>query len=155
MLKKLSVNFGHLFQNNLEMLQHAWPHPIKLNWSKCSFQGCQTKWKIWNLFTPAIVFNKLKIKKVCKRIGQIHFHLQLENEVLQIQGFWHNHKGNYVASSNLSHPQPPKKTTHWRTNFFFKIHNAHLLQSILGQPSQTQRTFPETLGVYFRALWAC
>lgn len=155
MLKKFSVNFGHLFQNNLDMLQHAWPHPIKLNWSKCSFQGCQTKWKIWNLFIPAIVFNNLKIKKVCKQIGQIQFHLQLENQVLQIQGFWHNHKGNYVALSNLF-PPPTSKNKHALTDqFFFKINNADLLQSTLGQPSQTQRTFPETLGVYFRALWAC
>ena len=38
-------------------------------------------------FIYPIVFNISKIKKVCKRIGQMHFHLQLEDQVLEIKFF--------------------------------------------------------------------
>ena len=46
-VKKPSANFGNLFQSTLGMPGHALPHPKKLNWSKCSFDGCLTTWKIW------------------------------------------------------------------------------------------------------------
>lgn len=102
MLKKLSVNFGHLFQNNLEMLQHAWPHPIKLNWSKCSFQGCQTKWKIWNLFTPAIVFNKLKIKKVSNELAKFIFTYNSRTRFYRYKAF-----GIIIKATMLHHLTSP------------------------------------------------
>ena len=44
-----------------------------------------------------IVFNKSKIEKPCKLVGQIYFCPQLEKEVLK-KCFWQNHKDNYDAS---------------------------------------------------------
>ena len=53
-------------------------------------------------------------------------------------------------------PKKKKKKRHTLMDqIFFKIHIAYLLQSFLGQPSQTQRTHPEILAIYFRALWTC
>ena len=94
-------------------------------------------------FIPPIVFNISKIKIVCKRIGQMYFHLQLENQFLQIKGFWQNHKRNYVplfnvsSSPNLISVQKKKKHT-LMDQIFFKLHIADLFQSTLSQPSQTQ-----------------
>ena len=51
-------------------------------------------------------------KKPCELIGQIHFCLQLEKEVLK-KRFWQNHKGNYRASFIT------QKSTHWWIILFF------------------------------------
>ena len=78
-----------------------------------------------------IVFNISKIKKPCKLIGQVHFCLQLEKEVLK-KCF------RQITKTTMVHHLTLKK--------------AHIDGSISFQ----NIFFPEILAIcYFRALWAC
>ena len=65
----------------------------------------------------------------------------------------------YLTPPPSPFPRPKNKKKHTlmtlMDQIFFEIHIADLLQSTLGQPSQTQQTFPEILAISFRALWAC
>ena len=88
-----------------------------------------------------IVFNISKVKKTCKLIGQIHFWVQLEKEVLKF--FWQNHKSNYGVSFNT------QKGTHWWINFFSKS----ILLIYFRALFEKLDSFPEIQAIcYFRAL---
>ena len=114
-------------------------------------------------FIPPIVFNISKIKIVCKRIGQMYFHLQLENQFLQIKGFWQNHKGNYVPLFNVP-PSPnlisvQKKKAHIAGPNFFQTSYCWFLSeyftSTFTNPAPSHRYcqfFSERYG-YARHAW--
>ena len=102
---------------------------------------------------PPVVFNRLNIKKVCKRIGEICFHLQLENQALQMHGFWQNHKSNYVALFTLL-PTPSWKNTLMDQFFFQNPHcwfTLEYFRSTFTNPANLSRDignlFQSTMGM--------
>ena len=71
-----------------------------------------------------IVFTILKIKKSCKLTDQMHFQLQLENQVLRTKFCRHKVFGIITKATMVHHLTLEK--THFDGPNFFKIYNADL-----------------------------